>query len=437
MTSPRASGAWRASRYGAAFLAAGLALALAVPASGSARASGGADWPQFHFNAARSGVTPETTIGTANVSTLTTLWSKSLPAASVTSPMVVQDSAGTDLVYAGDASGTFFAYNAVTGAQVWMANLGTKPIQAAAAVYRGTVYIPTNAGTLYALNAVTGAKQCSVNLNGGVTEASPAVVAAPDGSGALVLLGGLGKKEWAVYGAGNTHGQCKVDWTFTAATFPGSWAPPGYGTDAQGRHVVVFGSKDTDDAVYSVNVSTGQMIWRHQTSTQPEQDVGGAAVISAPGVNGFADGAVYIEGKDGVVYALDLTTGSVLWSFTAGGPGLTASSGALAGNTLVIGSINGVYGLNATTGAMLWHSLSGIVVASPAISGPAGHKVAFIGGTKGNLFGLSVATGATLWTSPGTSAGYYASPAVSRGRVFDVDLNGTLTAYALPAALRG
>ena len=65
-------------------------------------------------------MTTETTIGTANVSTLTTLWSESLPAASVTSPMVVQDSAGTDLVYAGDASGTFFAYNAVTGAQVWI-----------------------------------------------------------------------------------------------------------------------------------------------------------------------------------------------------------------------------------------------------------------------------------------------------------------------------
>jgi outer membrane protein assembly factor BamB len=200
------------------------------------------------------------------------LWSKSLPAASVTSPMVVQDSAGTDLVYVGDASGTFFAYNAVTGA-----------------------------------------KRCSVNLTG------------------------------------LRHRRA-------------------------GRHVVVFGSKDTDDAVYSVNVSTGQMIWRHQTSTQPEQDVGGAAVISAPGVNGFADGAVYIEGKDGVVYALDLSTGAVLWSFTAGSPGLTASSGALAGNTLVIGSINGVYGLNATTGAMLWHSLSGIVVASPAVSGPAGTR---------------------------------------------------------------
>src|SRR5215472_11169583 len=170
MTSRRASGAWRVFRYGAVFLAAGVALALAVPASGSARATGGADWPQFHFNAARSGVTTETTIGAANVSTLTTLWSKSLPAASYTSPMVVQNSGGTDLVYVGDSAGTFFAYNAATGAQVWMNNLGTKPIQAAAAVYKGTLYIPTNAGTLYALNAVTGVKRCSINNDGGATE---------------------------------------------------------------------------------------------------------------------------------------------------------------------------------------------------------------------------------------------------------------------------
>ena len=118
--------------------------------------------------------------------------------------------------------------------------------------------------------------------------------------------------------------------------------------------------------------------------------------------------------------------------YGAGNPGLTASAGALVGSTLVIGSINGVYGLNAKTGAMLWHSLSGIVVAAPSVSGPAGQKAAFVGGTKGNLFGLSIATGAKLWTSPGTSAGYYASSAVSRGRLFDVDLNGTLTAYTLP-----
>ena len=85
------------------------------------------------------------------------------------------------------------------------------------------------------------------------------------------MLGGLKKKAWAVYGVGNSHGQCTVDWTFSASTFPGTWSSPGYGTDAQGRNVVVFGSKDTDDSVYSVNVANGQKIWRHQTSTRPNR----------------------------------------------------------------------------------------------------------------------------------------------------------------------
>jgi outer membrane protein assembly factor BamB len=92
-----------------------------------------------------------------------------------------------------------------------------------------------------------------------------------------------------------------VDWAFDSDQFPGSWSSPGYGVDADGRPAVVFGSKDTDDSVYSVDVSTGQLNWKYQTSTATEQDVGGSPAISAPGTNGFADGTVYIEGKDGVV----------------------------------------------------------------------------------------------------------------------------------------
>ena len=47
----------------------------------------------------------------------------------------------------------------------------------------------------------------------------------------------------------------------------------------------------------------------------------------------------------------------------------------------------------------------------------------------------SLAAGVALALAVSAS-GYYASPAVSRGRVFGVDLNGKLTAYALPAASR-
>ncbi|HEV2374654.1 MAG TPA: PQQ-binding-like beta-propeller repeat protein [Streptosporangiaceae bacterium] len=414
---------------GAVALAALAAVGPGLP--GTATAQSGMDWPQFRFNAARTGVTPESLLGTTNVSQLTTRWTAAFGAVSETSPAVATDSSGTGLVYAGTLAGSFSAFNAGTGAPVWTDSLGTRGPAGSPAVSRNRVYVASSAGVLYVLNATTGAHVCSVNLRS-VIDVSPDVVSAPDGSGPLVLLGGLSHKEWAVFGAGNKHGECKIDWTFDSVDgFPGTWSSPAFGTDALGRPVVVFGSKDTDDSVYSVDVTTGALVWKYQTATVKEQDVGGGPVISAPGTNGLADGAVYIEGKDGVVYALDLTTGTKLWSFTVGAPGLSASSGALAGNALVIGSDNGVYALNATTGAMLWHVLKGTMVASPAVCGPVGQQVAFIGGAKGNLYALSLATGATLWKSP-TALGYFASPAVSQGQVFAVDRSSVLTAYSLP-----
>lgn len=430
--------AWarRVSLPATVIVAVAAAVGLGTPGTGLALANSAADWAQFRFNSAHTGVTSETTINSGDAARLTTLWTVALPARTFASPVVAADSAGTDLVYAGDLSGTLSAYKAVTGTRVWSDNLAAKPIYGSPAVFGGTVYADTTGGTLYALNAVTGATECSKALGGGSLETSPNVIEAPDGSGALVLLGGLSHEEWAVYGAGNSHGQCTVDWAFDADSFPGTWSSPAYGVDAHGRPVVVFGSEDNDDSVYSVDVSTGQLIWKHQTSTLINQDVGGAPTISAPGTNGRADGAVYIEGKDGIVYALDLTTGTQLWSFKAAGPGLSASSGALAGDILVIGSADGVYGLNATTGVKLWHQLSGTVVASPAVSGAPGQQVAFVG-ANGSLYGFSVATGRKLWTSPGTADGYYASAAVSHGRLFDVDMGGQFTAYGLAATARG
>ncbi len=55
--------------------------------------------------------------------------------------MVVQDSAGTDLVYVGDASGTFFAYNAVTGAPMpgW-------PVEAGGPTFGSPAVVPLTAG---------------------------------------------------------------------------------------------------------------------------------------------------------------------------------------------------------------------------------------------------------------------------------------------------
>jgi outer membrane protein assembly factor BamB len=394
----------------------------------------------FRFDASHAGTTTEKLLSTANVSTLTGTWTSSTGQASDTSPAVVlTPSTGIASVFVGDAAGVLYAYNATTGAQLWSSTAASgdaKPeIYSSPAVFRNAVYYASNSGNLYVLNAATGGLDCSFST-GKPSQSSPVVVADPDGSGPVVYIGTqAGGGEWAIYGAGSTHGQCTEDWFFNGFKVTGgSWSSPAYGTDATGENLVVFGTKDDDDSVYALDAATGALVWRYQTSTLTEQDVGSSPSISAPGVNGIADGAVYIEGKDGVVYGLNLTTGAVLWQYdvstTPGTCGACVSSPSLVGKTVIVGTGVGEVALNAVTGAVDWTALSSATVASsPAISGAANKQVAIVAGLKDDLYALNVKSGAVLW-SESTPNGFYASPAVWNGMVFDIDLKGNLRAYS-------
>ena len=67
-----------------------------------------------------------------------------------------------------------------------------------------------------------------------------------------------------------------------------------------------FMSAPTDDNVYALNASTGAILWSYTT---------GNAVTSSPAV---ANGVVYIGSGEwlGNVYALNASTGAKLWSYT-------------------------------------------------------------------------------------------------------------------------
>ena len=63
--------------------------------------------------------------------------------------------------------------------------------------------------------------------------------------------------------------------------------------------------------------SPAQLVWRFQTQKfAQDNDVGAGPTITPPGVNGFADGVVYVAGKDRIVYALNLRTGAEIWEFS-------------------------------------------------------------------------------------------------------------------------
>jgi outer membrane protein assembly factor BamB len=440
------------SRTALVIAAVGAALAGALAAAGAAGAATGAagaatgagttfyNWPMFGATPVHSNYSPETAISTANAASLASRWTATVGTPSYTSPAVAMiTSLGKAVVYAG-GNNHVYAYPAGGGAPIWTFKLASGVVETSPAVFGGTVYFGSTSGTIYAVNAATGALKCSFNT-GQVVLASPVVVNAPDGSGPVVYDGTVPSStspgaEWAIYGPGNTHGACVKDWEFTGFVVSpgGSWSPPAYGTDAEGVRLLVFGSKDTDDSVYALNATTGALVWRYRTATVQYSDVGAPPAISVPGRNGFADGVVYVTGKDKVVYALDLTTGALIWKHGLAA-GTNSSKGdlsgaALLGNRVYVGSDSGVYALSATTGGLVWHVLSqSTFYATPSVTGPSGQQVLLIGSNGGGLYALSLASGATVWTQKPAS-GFWASAAISQGAFYVEGLDGVLRSYA-------
>jgi outer membrane protein assembly factor BamB len=90
------------------------------------------------------------------------------------------------------------------------------------------------------------------------------------------------------------------------------------------------------------NVGNLSLKWSYAT---------GDVVDFSPAV---AKGVVYVGSLDHNVYALNASTGALLWSYTTGGP-VGISSPAVANGVVYVGSIDrNVYALNAKTGADLW-----------------------------------------------------------------------------------
>ena len=426
------------SRPALVIAAAGAALAGALAVSGTASAASGAAfsaWPMFHADPGHSGLSPETAISTTTAPSLTNRWTARLGTPSYTSPAVAE-AGGRALVYAG-AGNHFYAYPAGGGAAVWRYTLPAGVVENSPAVAGGVVYFGSTAGTVFALNASTGGRICSFTTGQAVL-ASPVVAGASDGSGPVVYDGTVPNSapgaEYAIYGPGNRHGACTMDWKFNSwAVGPGgTWSSPAYGVGAGGVPLLVFGSKDPDDSVYALNARTGARVWRYQTNTAANFDVGAPPTISPRGRNGFTDGVVYVTGKDKVVYALNLATGTLIWKHAlAGGTNGDLAGAALVGDRIYVGSDTGVYALSATTGAQVWHVLaSSTFFGSPAVTGPIGRQVLVAGSIEGSLYALNLATGATLWTQNPDNSGFWGSPAVSQGGFYIAGLDGALRDYA-------
>jgi outer membrane protein assembly factor BamB len=322
------------------------------------------------------------------------------------------------LVYIQTLNGTLLALDAGSGATIWSYTQAS-PSRAVSspAVYGNTVYVGGAADhTMWAIDATTGTLQCSFKTPGRILDGP---VISDLGTGPEVFFGDTGLSEtsnngheWAITGVDNPLGECKSIWSFNSwgvtngGTQTGSWSPPALAYDTNQRPLLVFGSSQPDSSVYALDARTGSLVWRHNTATTRDLDVGAGPSITAPGVNGFPDGAVYIDGKTQVLYALDLMTGDTYWTFdlkAAIGVNVSnsVSTPAVVGTSVLVGYGYGVWAFNAATGAQEWYSgtsspVGGVVLSSPAVAGASGDQVIYSNDCGGAITAYRLSDGKAL-----------------------------------------
>jgi outer membrane protein assembly factor BamB len=205
----------------------------------------------------------------------------------------------------------------------------------------------------------------------------------------------------------NNVGSLELKWSYTTGATV-------YSSPAVVKGVVYVGS--FDDNVYALNASTGALLWRHTT--------GRSGVYSSPAV---ANGVVYVGSFDYNVYALNAKHGGELWRYATGYT--VYSSPAVVNGVIYVSSFNeNVYALNASTGALLWSYPAG-GGSSPAVV----NGVIYVGSLNDfdhNVYALKASSGALLWSFP--TGGYVgSSPAVTNGVVYVLSEDGNV--YALRA----
>lgn len=199
-------------------------------------------------------------------------------------------------------------------------------------------------------------------------------------------------------------------------------------TPAVADGVVYFGSHDGN--LYAVDAATGALKWKFQTPGE---------ISSSPAV---AEGTVFLN-NDADFWALDAASGKPKWTLKTGEPVAFAhrwdyfqSSPTYVDGAIYFGSADGyIYAVEASTGKVLWkHKTEGRVRTAPAFC----EGVLYTGSMDGNLYALDAKTGQLKWKFKTAGNAFFplgevqSTPAVADGAVYFGSRDGNL--YAVDIA---
>ena len=213
------------------------------------------------------------------------------------------------------------------------------------------------------------------------------------------------------------------------------------GPAVAGDRVVLFHRVMDQEVVEALDVKTGEGRWRYSYATAYRDDFGFDEGPRAVPV--VVNGRVYTFGAEGVLTALDLTTGRKIWSvdtFRRFGvrKGFFGAAGSpIVANGRVIANIGGkdgdkgagIVAFNADTGAVLWTATDHEASYSSGISTIFGDQPTALFFTRNGLVGLDPTTGTVRfqrqWRSRLSASVNAATPLVIGDTIFISATYGT------------
>jgi outer membrane protein assembly factor BamB len=418
--------------------------AAVTPTPGVAASAPVDDWVTFAHDQARSGFqSAPTGLDRTTVATLGQRWRVSLHEQVWASPIVTGGA-----VYVATDAGNVYALDAASGAQRWKTHVGPS-VRMTPALYDGMLFVgvygvdPADgtqpAGAAFvALDAASGAVRWTAQPPGGVglIRGEPVVLGGVVYEG---LAGGDDDEGCVVGGvmALDEHSGVPVRSFWTTTALPrnggGVWSP--LSTDGTTIFVGTGNlcsseSSEFGDASVALGTNLGVKWVAHAFDPSGhDEDVGGGMNVANP--------LAYVTGKTGLLYALDRSSGLVVWThdFTpwirgAGGVGTPTGDG-----TMIIASggeltQNDPAGCNVgafdLSGNPLYTLHATFVVKGAAAFVPG---VGFLG-LDHALVAFDAHSGATLWSSGDLGADMYASPAVVPSGVYTATFTGDVLAFS-------
>lgn len=183
------------------------------------------------------------------------------------------------------------------------------------------------------------------------------------------------------------------------------------------KEVVYIGSYDGH--LYALDVSSGDLVW----SLKITNDM----ALSSPAVK---DEILCVGSNNGYLYGIDLTTKQEKWKFEIGGvlPLIIPVPVIANERVYVVGRDHQLYVLNLDDGQLLWtFSQENISLSRPAIT----NHVICITGNNGCLYALNIDTGKQLWMSKLNNTFSWSAPIINQETVY-VSSQGCLRAIDLP-----